>query len=273
MTARVSLPLDVEQRGAGAPVVLLHGFGASRFTFRLWADELARTHALHLVDLFGFGTAPPPEDGRYGPLEQAEAVARYLCERDLRSVSLIGHSLGGGVALLVALHLRELGEDARLARLASVAGPAYPQAIPRYVWVARVPLLGSVLLRTAGADRIVRLVLRHIVFDPSSVSDAQVKGYAAPLRRPRAGRALIATARQIVPPSLDELTERFNEIRVPTLLLWGRHDPVIPLWVGERLAAELPRARLVVLDRCGHLPAEERPQASLAAVQEFLGDG
>ncbi len=266
------LPLDVVRRGEGPPLVFLHGFGASRFTFRKWADALAREHALHLMDLFGCGAAPPPADGRYGPVEQAEAVVRYVREEDLRGATLIGHSLGGGVALLVALRLGDLGEADRLAGLVSVAGPAYPQAIPRYIGLARLPLLGALLFAVARPERIVRSVLDYIVFDKGTVDDEQVEGYAAPLRTRVTRRALIRTARQIVPGNLAALAARFPEVRTPALLLWGRHDHIIPLWVGERLARDLPRSRLEVIERCGHVPPEERPEESLRVVREFLAE-
>ncbi len=268
--AAAPLPLDVERRGQGPPLVLLHGFGASRFTWRLWADELACTHTIYLVDLFGFGAAPPPEDRRYGLVEQAEAVVRWLRAEDLRGAALVGHSLGGAVALLVALRLTELGEADRLSALVSVAGPAYPQAIPHYIGLARVPLLGRALLGAAGPDRVVRRVLSYIVFDPGAVTEAQIAGYADPLRHRHTRRAVVATAKQIVPKGLDELVQRLPRIALPVLLLWGRHDPVIPLSVAERLARELPDGRLVVLERCGHLPAEELPEESLAVLRVFL---
>ena len=60
---------------------------------------------------------------------------------------------------------------------------------------------------------------------------------------------------------------------MPTLVLWGRVDKVVPLSIGERLAKDLPRARLVVLDRCGHLPAEEMPDESYAELEKFLDEG
>jgi pimeloyl-ACP methyl ester carboxylesterase len=273
VSARDPLPLDVERRGSGPPIVLLHGFGASRFTYRFWAEDLARTHALHLMDVCGFGAAPAPS-GRagYGPLGQAEAVVRYLREEDLRGAILVGHSLGGGVALLAALRLHELGEDQRLAGLVSIAGPAYPQAIPYYIGLARIPLLGSTLLRFVRADRLVRRVLRYVVDDPACVTDEQVEGYAAPLRTRRTKRAVVETARQIVPPNLGELAARFGEVTVPTLLLWGRHDRIIPLWVGQRLERDLPNARLVVLEHCGHTPAEELPEQSLRELRAFLSE-
>jgi pimeloyl-ACP methyl ester carboxylesterase len=264
------LPLDVEKKGHGPPLVLLHGFGASRFSFNAWSDELARGHTVHLVDLFGMGSAPAPEDGCYGPVNQAAAVIRWLREEDLWGAVLIGHSLGGGVALLVALELIALGERRRLAGLVSVAGPAYPQSIPTYIGLARVPLLGRAMFGLLGAERIVRRVLAYIVYDPAAVTVAQVEGYAAPLRHRAARRAVVETARHIVPAGLEEIVARLPTIDLPALLLWGRHDPVIPLWVGERLERELPRARLVVLERCGHLPPEELPEASLEAVLSFI---
>jgi pimeloyl-ACP methyl ester carboxylesterase len=85
-------------------------------------------------------------------------------------------------------------------------------------------------------------------------------------------RCLIETARQIRPATLDQVIDRYPTLDVPTLLLWGRGDTVVPLAVGERLARDLPHARLVVLERCGHLPAEELPEESWAALAKFLDD-
>ncbi len=73
-----------------------------------------------------------------------------------------------------------------------------------------------------------------------------------------------------MPDDLDALNARFPELDVPTLLLWGRHDRVVPLWVGERLASDLPRAELQIFERCGHMPPEELPEETLEAVKAFL---
>ena len=273
-TSPSSLPLDVERRGSGAPIVLLHGFGASRFTYRRWAEDLQRTHELHLVDLVGFGAAPAPaQSSGYGPLEQADAVVAYLREHDLRGATLIGHSLGGGVALLATLRLNELGEGHRVGALVNVAGPAYPQGIPYYIGLARIPMLGSLLLWVVPTARLVRRILEFIVFDRSIIDDELIEGYAAPLRTRRTRTAVLQTARRIVPPDLAELSARFPSIRQPALLLWGRHDHIIPLWVGQRLERDLPNARLVVLERCGHVPPEELPDESLRAEPAFQSAG
>jgi pimeloyl-ACP methyl ester carboxylesterase len=130
--------------------------------------------------------------------------------------------------------------------------------------------LGRLALDVIGTQRVVRSVLRSIVHDPDTVTDEQVEEYSRALTTSEGLRAAMDVGRSIVPDELDTLTRRYPEIDVPTLLLWGEQDRVIPLWVGERLAEELPDARLVVVPECGHLPAEEHPATSLAHVLDFL---
>ena len=277
-----ALPLHVRTLGPGpAPdvdtFVMIHGYGGSSFTWRHWAPGLARRGHVVLVDLKGHGAAPKPDDGRYGPADHAELVERLVLERGLRRVTLVGHSLGGGVVLLTVLRLLDAalasGLDSPVRRLVLVAGAAYEQRLPPFVTLSHHPRLGMLLMRALGASLVVRFVLRSIVYDPDSIDGEQVAGYAQPLRSRETIRALIASARRIVPENLAELTLRYPRIDVPTLLLWGRHDPVVPLAVGERLSRELPRARLRVMEACGHLPPEEHPADSLAIVEAFLDGG
>lgn len=273
---RLDLPLAVETHGvAPGPGVetflLLHGYGGSSFSWRYWTGALARRGHVVLVDLKGFGAAPKPDDDAYGPHEQSELVHRLVLQRDLRNLTVVGHSLGGGVALLLALRLSSEAPE-RLARLVVLAGAAYRQKLPPFVAMAGRPRIASLILRLLGARLLVKSVLKHIVYDPSRVTRAQVEGYAEPLAGPDARRALIRVGRAVIPDDIDDVVTRFPSITVPTLVLWGREDPVVPLWVGERLAATLPEARLEVLDECGHLPAEEKPEESLRAVERFLDE-
>ena len=268
------LPLHVEILGPDPDtgvdsIVLLHGYGGSSFSWRYWAPFLAKRAHVVLVDMKGFGSAPKPDDGQYGPRHQAELIYRLILQADLQRVTLIGHSLGGGVALDTALRLLD-SEPGRLKRLILVASAAYKQRMPLFVALAKYRRLASTALRILGTQFVIRHVLKSIVFDPSEVSDDQVLGYAKPLSSPEAHRALIDTALAIVPPDLEKLTARFEELDVPTLVLWGRQDRVVPLWVGERLADKLPDAKLQVLENCGHMPAEELPRESWEALQTFL---
>ncbi len=221
------------------------------------------------VDLKGFGASPKPDDGAYSPADQAELLVRLILLRDLHRVTLVGHSLGGGICLMASLRLLGSHPD-RLWRLVVVSGASYAQPLPPFVWFANHRRLGLGLMRMLGARFVVRWVLKRIVFDPSGISHAQVRGYAESLTHRDTRRALVDTALQILPPDLDSLTARYGDIRIPVLLMWGRQDRVVPLHFGVRLADDLPDAELVILDGCGHLPAEELPEQSLKRLESFL---
>lgn len=264
------LPLHVETIGrSGRPLVLIHGFGANSYTWRHWARPLAADHRLHLLDLMGHGSAPAPAHGDYSPRGHADLVRRYITDREMTNVTLIGHSLGGGIALLAALEL-VAGESDRLDSLVLISAAALRQDFPRYVGLARMPILGELLLALVPSAWLIRQVLRSIVHDEEGIRPEQVQAYADPLRRRGSRRAVLETARHIVPPDLDRIVARYPEIDVPTLLLWGREDPVVPLTLAEALRDVLPRAELHVLDNCGHNPQEEVPDRALEPVLRFL---
>lgn len=269
-----ALPLHVTEHGEGEATetfVLVHGYAGSSFTWRSWVPELSRRGRVLTVDLKGFGDAPKPDDGRYAPGDLADLVVALFRELGLRRVTLVGHSLGGGISLLVALRLKDAREE-RIGRLVLIASPAYRQRLPPLVPLSKAPRLGRLLIRAVGARRAVRLVLRQIVFDASTVSDEQVEAYARPLETPEGVRSAMAVGRSIVPDDLDATASRYPELDLPTLLLWGDRDPVVPLRVGQRLSLDLPRARLVVIERCGHIPPEESPEASFLPLARFLQD-
>src|SRR5262249_21644474 len=91
------------ERGEGAPVLLIHGFGTNSFTWRHVAPDLARDHKVIAVDLKGFGRSDKPFDERYAASDQAELLTQLILDRDLHNLTIVGHSHGGGIALLLAL--------------------------------------------------------------------------------------------------------------------------------------------------------------------------
>ena len=249
--------------------LLIHGYGGSTFSWRYWAPRLAEQGHVVMIDLKGFGFAEKPDDGQYRPEDQAELVCQLIATRNLRKVTIVGHSLGGGIALLTALRLKDSG-SARIERLVIVSGAAYKQRFPPFIQLAKWPILISFIFRMIGTHRIIRWVLRSMVHDPSAVTEMQVNGYAAPLQSEGAIRSLMETARQIGPPNLEQLVLRYPELTVPALLLWGKGDSVVPLAVGQQLVQALPDAHLHVLNACGHMPAEELPEESFAVLSSFL---
>ncbi|HSM60329.1 MAG TPA: alpha/beta hydrolase [Longimicrobiales bacterium] len=271
MTGRAGPFRVLEHPGPGLPdppsFLLIHGYGASSFTWREWLPELTRRGRVVQVDFVGYEEAVP-HDQHHGPFEQAEHLLRLVLERDLRSLTLVGHSLGGGIALRLAQRI--LDEGNRLDRLVVLAGAADRPRLPPFVSLARHPRAARAAMRVIDARLLVGQVMRTIVYDPACITDERMDGYARPLRDPDTLEAVLAAARVIVPRDLDRVIARYRSIGVPALLLWGRQDRVVPLWVGRRLATDLPDAELVVIERCGHLPMEEHPAATLAEVLRFL---
>jgi len=264
------LPLHSELHGEeGPPLLLIHGFGTNGYTWSRWVPNLSRDHQVHVVELKGFGDAPKPRDGRYSPLEQASLLYRWILQKDLRNLTMVGHSLGGGVALLSSLRLQR-EDPGRLRGLVLVAATAYPQPLSRYLRFLGRPRLGPLALRVLPRRLIIRTALRQAYHPSNPVSHTHVEAYAHPLGTPEGRYALSRSASQLIPPELESIAAQYPEVKVPSLLLWGREDPVVPLWVGERLAKALPTARLEVLPECGHMPQEEAAQDSLERLQRFL---
>lgn len=261
--------LYYSDEGEGAPVLLLHGFGASTFTWRYIAPELVKKHRVIAVDLKGFGQSDKPFDEHYSARDQAELLTQLIEEQDLRNLTLIGHSFGGGVALMLALQEDERLKG-RIAKLILLDTIAYPQEIPTFFHMLNMPVVSQIGVRMVPVEAQIRVALKIAYYDDSKIDDAQVAAYAKPLRSAAGKHAVIHTARQIVPPDIEALSERYKSIQLPTLILWCDHDRIVPLDIGLKLRRSLPKSTLRIIGACGHIPQEEQPKATLELIQGFL---
>jgi pimeloyl-ACP methyl ester carboxylesterase len=262
--------LYYEEEGKGPPVLLIHGFGASTYTWRHIAPELARNHRVIAVDLKGFGQSDKPFDGRYSVFDQADLLAQLIEDKDLHNLTLVGHSFGGGVALLLALEADHRLEG-RIKRLVLLDSIAYPQNIPVFFRLLDVPLVSQLGVRMVPPSVQTRVALRIAYFDDSKIDPDEVETYAAPLKTAAGKHAMIHSARQIMPDDLAEISERYRSIELPTLIVWCDHDRIVPLEVGLRLRRTLPNSTLRLVDDCGHMPQEEQPAATLKLLEGFIG--
>jgi pimeloyl-ACP methyl ester carboxylesterase len=258
------------EEGKGPPLLLIHGFGASTYTWRHLAPELAKNYRVIAVDLKGFGQSDKPFDGRYSVYDQAELLAQLIEDKDLRDLTLVGHSFGGGVALLLALEANQR-LDGRITRLVLLDSIAYPQNIPVFFRLLDVPLVSQLGVRMVPPSVQTRVALRIAYFDDSKIDPEEVELYAAPLKTAAGKHAIIHSARQIVPEDIAELSERYKTIELPTLILWCDHDRIVPLEVGIKLRRTLPNSTLRLIEDCGHMPQEEQPASTLALIKGFIG--
>lgn len=261
--------LYAEEAGSGPPLLLLHGLGESTFTWRRIVPALAETHRVIALDLKGFGRSDKPRDEAYSADDQAQLVAAFLEKRGLTGVILVGHSFGGTVALRTALvpRVREAG---RIGRLVVIGAPALPKAVAPHLDLVELPALPDALTAAVPPELMARMLLNE-AGGAAVTSEEQVKGYAAPYYDIAAKHAFLVTARGIVSERGNEIAARYRGIGHPVLIVWCRKDPIVPLKSGRRLARALPNARLQIIEKCHHLPQEERPEALIAVMRSFIG--
>ncbi len=262
------LQLYAEEMGRGPTVLLLHGLGGSSYTWRMVAPALARRNRVIAIDLRGFGRSDKPFDQAYSPHHHAAVVRAFMNARRLSGVTLVGHSFGGLVALMLASDRGLPGR--KISRLVIIDAPAYPQPLSPAVRFLRMPVLPYLTLSVVPPELPTTLafMMEKVGFDRLTTKDIQI--YADPLLAPGGPHGLIATARNIVPRNIQALVAGYRRIAKPTLVIWCRDDQVVPLSSGTRLAREIPKARLAVLDGCDHVPPEQAPRAVVSHLSRFL---
>jgi pimeloyl-ACP methyl ester carboxylesterase len=249
-------------RGAGPPIVLLHGSNASLFCWEAWAAALAPTFRVVSLDLPGHGLTGPDPLARYSAAEMAELVADFTAKLGIDRFTVAGNSMGGNVAWHLAIVHPE-----RVEKLLLIDSAGLPRDEPKpFAFRMASSAVFSPIARWETPRFIVAASLRDTYGDPSRVREEVVDVYYDLLLRSGNRQA---TRERFARPD-DEAHRRLGEIKAPTLVLWGARDTWILPKYGEELRARIPGARLVVLDGVGHVPMEEAPVASLAAARDFL---
>jgi pimeloyl-ACP methyl ester carboxylesterase len=268
---RTKTGLYCERYGSGEPILAIHGLGASIYTWRKMVEPLQKDHTLILVDLKGAGKSPKPHDNGYSIQEQAELIFQLIRELDLKNLTLMGNSYGGAVSLLVTLKLKEEKSN-RLSKLILIDSGGYNESLPWHLKLMRTPVLGWLAIHILSPKTSARSVLRYSYYNKSLITKEQIAAYAEPIGSPGGRYALLKTAQQAIPKNINELTAQYPNITVPTLILWGREDKVIPLKIGRKLDAAIPDSTLVIIEKVGHVPQEEKPEDTIPLVLKFLKD-
>jgi pimeloyl-ACP methyl ester carboxylesterase len=248
------------RKGQGPPLLLLHGIASSIYTWKDVLPLLATHHDVIALDLPGFGGSGIPErlDGEV----EVRGVLGLLDRFAVARTSIVGNSLGGAVA--VAIAAREAG---RVDRLVLIDAAGYNFAMADRPWVLRLAGGAPAWMADLVPLRpLVALGLKQVFHDDRLVTPARLAEYLAPLRRPGASagvRQLLLAAEGMGFPGI------VRRVRAPTLVVWGRYDAWIPVRDAGRFAADIPGARVVMME-AGHMPQEERPAETAALVAEFL---
>ena len=261
--------LYYETYGSGDPIVFLHGLGASIYTWRKVKDPLSADNKLFLIDLKGFGKSPKPRDDRYSIVDQADLVYQLIVENDLRDLTVVGNSYGGAVSLLLSIRLCAETPN-RLSKLILIDSAGYNKLLPWFVRVLRMPILGWLIVHLAPARMLANTVLKEAYYDDLLITAADIEAYANPLEMENGRYALLEAANQAIPEGFEGWIAKYPTISVPTLILWGEFDTVIPVEIGQMLDAAIPCSKLITIPNTGHIPQEETPIPTIALIQDFL---
>ncbi len=258
--------IHYQEKGNGTPLVLIHGYTSSTYSWKDVFEPLAQSFHVIAVDLKGFGFSGKP-DGDYTRRAQAVLVAHLLEHLNIEKAWLCGNSMGGEVALNVTLANPQLVAGLILVDSAGVEVPGSGSLAPRYLLI---PGLGRILIALSlTSDKLVRQGLEKSFYDDSKVTADRLANYYRPLQT-RGGQ--LAALRARTQWAMFPVESNLGQINVPTLILWGAQDALIPLAAGLKMSKLIKTAKLVVFDNCGHLPQEEMPTRTVDEMTKFVAE-
>lgn len=237
------------EAGQGPELILVHGLGSSSEAWRETMMVLAKSYHVIAPDLPGYGKSDRPK-ASYSVEYHATALNEFIISLGLNKVAIAGNSLGGWIALLFALD--------------------HPEKVSHLVLVASAGLkrdtLPPINLNPSTKEEQMTLLLA-LFADPAMVTDRMLAEQWEYRKSVRATvQATLASFRTRAP----FLDERIRSLKMPTLIIWGRQDRIIPLESGERFHKAISGSKLVVFENTGHMPQMERPKEFARAVKGFV---
>ncbi len=268
------LLVHYKMSGQGEPaIVLMHGFVSSVFTWREVMTPLGEHGTVIAFDRTGFGLTERPLqdqwDGEspYSAAAHAELTIALIEALGFESAVLIGNSAGGSVAFDASLRHPDQVSALVLVDAAVYLKPAPPSWANFLLHLPQIRRLGPLLVRALA--RYGRPIMDVAWHDPSLITPETWEGYINPTHIDDWDVAFWQLVLTSDPPDLEDSVPALS---MPVLVVTGDDDHVVPTDQSVRLASEIPGAKLVILDQCGHLPQEECPQAFVDAVTSFLAE-
>jgi len=243
-------------------IVLLHGTSASLHTWEGWTHALSAKYRVVRLDLPGFGLTGPHPEGRYDGATYVAFMRALFDKLALDNVVLAGNSFGGYVAWQTAL------ADIRVQRLVLVDAGGYPNPdakMPLGFRLAKTPVINKLVAYSLPRS-LIEKSLRNVYGDPSKVTPELIDLYYDLARREGNRVALVKRFEQAKYASSDDI----KKLKIPTLILWGELDRLIPPSHAASFQRDIANSQLVLFPTLGHVPHEEDPQATVTPVLSFL---
>lgn len=265
--------MQYRRSGTSGPyVILLHGMAGSAATWNTVMPRLGRTCQVIAPDLLGHGKSAKPLAGDYSLGSYASGVRDLMVCLGIDRATVVGHSLGGGVALQFAYQFPE-----RCERLALVSSGGLGTEVHAVLRLATLPGF-AYLLQALSTSQLVALgngvgrLLQRVGLRAGTDAEQAWRSFAS-FSDPATRAAFIKTIRSVIAAGgqrVSALDRLYLAAEMPMLIVWGERDPIIPAHHGEAAAAAAPGARLVTFPRVRHFPHRERPQQFLEVVTDFI---
>lgn len=252
----------------GKDVVLLHGFGSSSYTWEKVAPKLMR-EGFHVwaLDMKGFGWSEKPVNVKYDPFTLMEDVNSWMEKLNLTKVTFAGNSLGGAVAVLLAIEHPD-----KINRLILVDAGGYPMEKPTIIKMAGIPFSAESVSCLYGRW-VIKWNLGEVFYDRKKITKEQVEAYYNRMRTKGHIDSQVQLCRTLNFNDFRKYIDRIRDLEFKTLIIWGREDAWISLKsVGYRFRQDLKNSKLVVIPECGHIPQEEKPAVTARYMIDFLKD-
>lgn len=258
--------------GEGPPLVLLHALGESALDWQWVLPTLARTHRVYAVDLPGFGYSAKPS-AEYSPAFFERFVGAYLNALDLGPTALVGNSLGGLIALRLAL-----SEPTQVAALGLIDSAGLGRGVAYALRLPTLPGYGEAAVvwgkTPFGAAQRTWLRVPLLFARPERVPAEWLKEQYWLTQLPAFTEATMAALRAQVNlrGQREVLVDQLPHLEIPTLIIWGKRDRVFPYSQGQKAVSLLQQGFFELIPDCGHLPHVEQPDRFVAVLSQFLDE-
>lgn len=261
------LDVHYKKKGAGIPVLLIHGTSSSLHTWEKWENELSKSYTTYSIDMQGGGLTTPPPNQDYSIEAYISLIDAFVEEMALDSFYLVGNSLGGHTAWAYAANSINTNKVKKLVLVDPSGFFDSKREKPVVFQLAQFDFLFNNIERL-NTRPFVEKSLKEVFYNDELVTKELVDRYTDLGSRAGNREAFFLKVRQIETGKHEDLAK----ISCPTLILWGEDDLWIPLSLSEIFLEYIPNSKLIVYKECGHVPMEEKAEESVQDVLKFFAD-
>ena len=246
------------------PIVLIHGTGASLHTWESWVNELKNKHRIITLDIPAYGLTGPNKTGDYSQDFYVNFMENFLLKLNIKRCVLGGNSLGGSITWAFALEHPE-----RVGKMILVDAGGYPmvsKSVPIAFQIARMPIVGN-LFKYILPYAVIEKSLQNVYVHDDRITPELIERYYDLASRTGNRKAFLDRMKSSIK---NDNYLKIKTLTMPTLIIWGKEDGLIPLNVAEKFHKDLPNDTMIVFKDLGHTPMEEDPMKTVKAVKDFL---